>query len=235
MCRWDKRAQAVISERQSRLGAIVVDARPITPERVLIDAALLEGVRIMGLASLDWSKKTRQLQPRAIRARQSGSDLPDLTEAGLLDTLEDWLLPYLGGATNKAQLQQIDLYTALKTHIGWDGMTHLDAVAPVTFKAPTGTGVAIDYAGEIPKISIRLQEMMGVKVHPTVGQDRIPLLIELLSPAGRPLQTTSDLPGFWATSYLDVRKDMRGRYPKHHWPEDPAEATPTRRVKHPKR
>lgn len=234
VCVWDKRISAVVSEVQTRLGAIVVSARSGEADEDASSAAMLEGVRAMGLRCLPWSKASRQLQTRAIWARNAGSDLPDMSDAALLEGLEEWLLPYLGGASNRGQLERVDLVAAIEAHIGWEALQDLAGLAPVKYTAPTGTGVTIDYA-EVPKISIRLQEMMGVTSHPTVGRDRIPLLIELLSPAQRPIQTTSDLPGFWATSYLDVRKDMRGRYPKHHWPEDPSGAEPTRRVKHPRR
>jgi len=235
LCRWDKRINAVISERQMRLGSIVVASEPGGSDRDAIDRAMLDGIRSMGLDVLGWSKSNRQLQTRAIWVLQTGADLPDMSTDALLGDLEDWLLPFLGGAASKSQLGQIDLTSALKSRIGWDNLDVLDQLAPLRVQAATGTGVAIDYSGEQPKISVRLQEMMGVTTHPTVGQNRTKLLIELLSPAGRPIQTTSDLPGFWATSYKDVRKDMRGRYPKHHWPEDPSVAEPTRRVKHPKK
>jgi len=235
ICHWDKRAEVVRSERQTCLGAIIVSTEPGTSDPLAMQAAMLDGIRDMGLASLSWSKASRHLQTRALWVASSGADIPDMSDTALSQDLESWLAPYLGGVLSRGHLAQIDLISALKARIGWAHLETLDALAPLKFKAPTGTGVAIDYSGKVPKISIRLQEMMGVTVHPTVGQNRTGLLVELLSPAGRPIQTTSDLPGFWSSSYLDVRKDMRGRYPKHHWPEDPSEAEPTRRVKHPKR
>ncbi|MHA1128585.1 MAG: ATP-dependent helicase C-terminal domain-containing protein, partial [Alphaproteobacteria bacterium] len=122
-----------------------------------------------------------------------------------------------------------------KSMLDWDAMQMLDRLAPAAISAPTGTRLAVDYDGEQPSVSVRLQEMFGLNQHPVVGPDRLPVLIELLSPAQRPVQTTADLPGFWANSYGDVRKDMRGRYPRHPWPEDPTVAEPTRRVKPRKR
>ncbi len=235
VCLWDKRSESVISEVQTRLGAITVASKAGPAGNAQIMGAMLEGIKTLGLRALPWSKTTRQLQRRAIWAKAAGSDLPDMSEPRLLDDLESWLAPYLDGVSTRAQLAQVDVMGALEAEIGWDKLQALSTVAPVKFTAPTGTGVAIDYEGETPKISIRLQEMMGLTTHPTVGRDKIPLLIELLSPAQRPIQTTADLPGFWASSYSDVRKDMRGRYPRHHWPEDPSQAEPTRRVKHPKR
>ena len=234
VCVWDKRNDAVVSEVQTRLGAIVLSSKSGTADETLMSSAMLEGIRAMGLHVLPWSKPSRQLQRRAIWANGAGADIADMSDAGLLDDLEDWLAPYLSGFSSRAQLSQVDLMGALEVRIGWTELQALGSTAPVKFTAPTGTGVAINYDGEVPKISIRLQEMMGLTTHPVVGRNKIPLLIELLSPAQRPIQTTADLPGFWATSYLDVRKDMRGRYPRHHWPEDPSKAEPTRRVKNPK-
>ncbi len=232
LCRWDKRSAAVLSEAQTQLGAIVVASRTSAGDPAAVLAAMLDGVRMLGLQSLPWSKAARQLALRADWARRGGVELPDMSQAGLERDLEVWLGPYLGGVVSRAGLAGVDLIGALEARIGWDGMQALGAAAPVKYTAPTGTGVMIDYAGEVPKIAVRLQEMMGVTQHPVVAGR--PLLIELLSPAQRPIQTTSDLPGFWATSYKDVRKDMRGRYPRHHWPEDPSQAQATRRVKHPK-
>ena len=141
------------------------------------------------------------------------------------------LVPALTGITKRSDLAKLDLISLLKNYVGWDNMRELEAHAPVKFALPTGNGVTIDYSGGQPKISVRLQELLGCSVHPAIGGGKVPLLIELLSPAHRPIQTTSDLPKFWESSYADVRKDMRGRYPKHHWPEDPANAVPTSSAK----
>lgn len=231
VCHWDKRRQSVVAERQTRLGALVLEAVPIPDGGAETRAAMLDGVRAMGLAALPWSKATTGLCRRVEWARAHGADFADMSDAGLLGALEDWLGPFLEGVSSRAGLASVDLGSALDARLGWDAKQRLDRLAPVMFSAPTGTGVRIDYAGGQPKISVRLQELMGLKVHPVVGADKTPLLIELLSPAQRPIQTTADLPGFWASSYADVRKDMRGRYPKHHWPEDPAQAEATRRTK----
>jgi ATP-dependent helicase HrpB len=143
--------------------------------------------------------------------------------------LEDWLLPHLGGLRTEADWRGFDPLEALRARIGWEGLQRVDRLAPPRFETPLGRQVAIDYDTDAPEIRVPLQEMFGVTTHPeAAGQ---PIRVTLLSPAGRPVQTTTDLPGFWATSYAEVRKDMRGRYPKHPWPEDPASAEPTRRAK----
>jgi len=235
VCHWDKRSQAVVSEVQTKLGAIVLDSETAKGDPEAVVQAMIQGVRLIGLSHLSWGKGTRSLVDRAIWARAHGSDIADMSQSALLEDLEGWLAPFLDGVVSKSGLSGVDLKSALEARLGWGALEDLDALAPVKFKAPTGSQVEVDYSGDLPKVSIRLQEMMGTTQHPTVGKSRTPLLMELLSPGHRPIQTTSDLPGFWSTSYADVRKDMRGRYPKHHWPENPAEAEATRRVKHPKR
>ena len=147
----------------------------------------------------------------------------------MLETLEDWLLPYLDGVTTAQDWKRFEMLEALRARLDWDQMQALDAAAPAHFTTPLGRRIPIDYGGEHPEISLRLQEMFGQTSHPQVAGT--PLRVTLLSPAGRPLQTTMDIPGFWSSSYADVRKDMRGRYPKHPWPEDPTQADPTLRAR----
>lgn len=231
ICTWDKRKAAVIAERQTRLGQIVLDRKPAMGATEAVRIAMLDGVRSLGLTALPWSKETRELCRRAEWVRMRGGEVPVMSESALLADINDWLGPYLDGVTSKAALVSVDLRAAIDARLGWDVAAEINRLAPIKFTAPTGTGVRISYEDEQPKISIRLQELMGLTRHPTVGPDHTPLLIELLSPAQRPIQTTADLPGFWASSYADVRKDMRGRYPRHHWPENPAQAEATRRVK----
>ncbi|MGB0853930.1 MAG: ATP-dependent helicase C-terminal domain-containing protein, partial [Pikeienuella sp.] len=146
-----------------------------------------------------------------------------------LDDLHHWLAPHLTGLSSGTDLGQLDMAALLRDALGWAGGQAVERAAPSHFTAPTGTKVPIDYGGSTPSAAVRLQELFGLNAHPVVAGK--PLLLELLSPAGRPVQMTTDLPGFWQSSYSDVRKDMRGRYPRHPWPEDPANAEPTRRVK----
>jgi ATP-dependent helicase HrpB len=143
--------------------------------------------------------------------------------------LDDWLLPHLTGVRSADDWKRFDVLDALRAMLDWDQMQRLDRAAPAHFETPLGRKIPIDYDGDAPEITLRLQEMFGVTRHPMVG--RTPLKVTLLSPGQKPVQTTMDIPGFWASSYADVRKDMRGRYPKHPWPEDPTQADPTLRAK----
>ena len=226
-CAWSKRERRVIARRQEGFGALVLDDRQWkdAPNDAMA-RAMLDGVRELGL---NWSDAARRFAARVALVRDAGTDLPDMSDAALTETLEDWLLPYLSGVTSAHDWKKFDMLAALRARLDWDQMQALDTSAPAHFTTPLGRKIPIDYGGEAPEISLRLQEMFGQTTHPSVG--RTPLRVTLLSPAGRPLQTTMDIPGFWASSYADVRKDMRGRYPKHPWPEDPTQADPTLRAK----
>lgn len=232
VCEWSRRDRAVNARQRVMLGALILEDQhwKDAPEDV-VALAMIEGVRELGLGALDWNKAARYLRARVEWLRTRGADMPDMSDSGLNDGLEDWLQPFLGGVKRADALKKVDVLAALKAMLDWDASQLLAKLAPAAIYAPTGTRLAVDYAGEQPSVSVRLQEMFGLNEHPMVGPDRIPVLIELLSPAQRPVQTTADLPGFWVNSYTDVRKDMRGRYPKHPWPEDPTVAEPTRRVK----
>ncbi|MEL6451502.1 MAG: ATP-dependent helicase HrpB [Pseudomonadota bacterium] len=224
LCDWSKRDRAVRARTQTRLGALVLDDAPWhdAPPAALA-RAMCDGIRDLGLTP---SKPAKRLMARAALMP---SGFPDLSPDTLLNTLEDWLRPHLTGITTAAAWKGFDITQALQTHLGWDNMQRLDRAVPGHFQTPLGRKIAIDYDGATPGIAVRLQEMFGVATHPHVGQT--PLQVTLLSPAQRPIQITSDLPRFWATSYADVRKDMRGQYPKHPWPEDPTQADPTLRAK----
>jgi ATP-dependent helicase HrpB len=162
---------------------------------------------------------------------QKHTSLPDLSDEALMNNLSEWLEPHLAGMKKPDDLKRLDMHSLIQNILNWEEQQIVENLAPATITAPTGTKLPIDYNGDQPSVSVRLQELFGLTKHPCVGPDRIPLLIELLSPARRPVQTTADLPNFWITSYADVRKDMRGRYPKHPWPEDPTQAKATRKVK----
>ncbi|WP_375175451.1 ATP-dependent helicase HrpB [Pseudooceanicola sp.] len=225
-CAWSKRNRRVVARQQERLGAAVLDDRiwkDAPPEAVA--EAMLDGVRDLGLTISD---KARLF---LARARLAGADagLPAFDDDTLMAELEDWLLPYLQGVKDAAGWRKFDILPALKARLDWGQSQTLDRLAPASFTTPLGRRIPIDYASDPPEISLRLQELFGQTTHPVVG--RTPLKVTLLSPAGRPIQTTADLPGFWAGSYSDVRKDMRAQYPKHPWPEDPTQADPTLRAK----
>ena len=185
------------------------------------------------MRKLPWSKAQLQLRNRVMFLRRAESDeWPDLSDDALSRTASEWLAPFLTGKTSLQQIGVDDLAAALDAVLPWTLRKRLDAEAPTHFAAPSGSQVPIDYeADEGPKLSIRVQELFGLAVHPTIAGGRVPLLIELLSPAHRPVQMTRDLPGFWRGSYKDVRTDLRGRYPKHPWPDDPLTAPATRRAK----
>ncbi|NNE51137.1 MAG: ATP-dependent helicase HrpB [Sulfitobacter sp.] len=224
VCTWSRREGRVLTRRQERFGALVLDDRSwaeAAEEEIAV--AMLEGVRQLGL--LPSAAAARFLA----RARLMGEDFPDFSETHLMESLEDWLLPHLGGQRTAADWKGFDLLPALKARLSWDQQQALDRAAPSHFETPLGRQVPINYEGAQPQIALRLQEVFGVTRHPTVAGQ--PLQITLLSPARRPVQVTTDLPGFWRSSYQDVRKEMRGRYPKHPWPEDPTAADPTLRAK----
>jgi ATP-dependent helicase HrpB len=155
--------------------------------------------------------------------------MPDMSDTALLETLEVWLTPYITGVKTDAQWKSFDIHSALQAQLTYEQTQLLAQHAPAHFTTPLGRQIPIDYAGDDPEISLRIQEMFGQRTHPQVAGK--PLRVTLLSPAQRPVQTTMDIPAFWDTSYSDVRKDMRGRYPRHPWPEDPREADPTLRTK----
>ena len=185
-------------------------------------AALLDRVRATHLEVLGWSRSSRVLQTRLQYAHRAFDDgWPDVSDDGLLAALDEWLAPRLHDITRRAQLERIDVGNLLRDFVGHHRVHQLEAVVPTTFTLANGRRVPIDYSGEQPAIAVRVQDLYGTTTHPSVADGKIPLVLHLLSPAGRPVQITADLPGFWAGSWSEVRKDMAGRYPKHHWPLDP--------------
>jgi ATP-dependent helicase HrpB len=231
---WDAREQAVLARRQHRLGALALRDDPLPdPPADPVRGALIEGLRELGLAALPWTRETTSLKDRIRFARRfEGSDWPDLSDTALLKGLAEWLGPFLDGITRRSQLDRLDLAAALRASLSREQQRRLDALAPTHVAVPSGSHVPIDYsAGDTPVLAVRLQELFGLAETPAVAGGRMPLLLHLLSPAGRPLQVTRDLRGFWATSYRGVRAEMRGRYPKHPWPDDPLTAPPTARAK----
>lgn len=226
---WSRRDGRVLARRQEMFGALVLDDRPWpeAPAQALARAAL-DGLRQIGLP---WTAAARRLRARIELARGGGDGWPDSSDAALMAGLDDWLLPHLPPVRTEADLRALDLTDALKSRLSWEQQAELDRLVPSHFETPLGRRVPIDYDGENPGIELRLQEMFGVTAHPTVGRNRLPLRVTLLSPGQKPIQVTMDIPNFWRTSYADVRKDMRGQYPRHPWPEDPTEAEPTLRAK----
>ncbi len=232
-CHWSRRHRRIEARERECFGALVLrDQFWRDPSQEALFAAACEGLRDLGLPL---SEAARRFIARVELLRAQGADLPPMDEAALLDTLEDWAAPYLAGCRDAEGLRALDLLPGLRGMLDWAQMQQLDEQAPAHFVTPLGNKVAIDYSGDAPEIALRLQELFGQATHPVVGPARQPLRIVLLSPARRPVQVTMDLPGFWATSYADVRKDMRGQYPKHPWPDNPRDAAPTLRAKPRKR
>lgn len=232
VCQWSARNRQIDARIEERFGAIPLHtSKWEDPPDALCIPALLDGISQLGLGALNWTAKSRSLRDRAEWLRRHAQlDLPDMSDVGLIETLDQWLAPYLVGVRRFEHLKEVDLVPVFDTYLGRKRQ-QIDILAPERFEAPTGTTVWIDYSADEPEISLRLQEMFGLDRHPALGTSGRPILVTLLSPAGRPVQKTRDLPGFWRSSYDDVRKDMRGRYPRHPWPEDPLSAVPTRRAK----
>jgi ATP-dependent helicase HrpB len=225
VCEWSRREGRILTRRQEVFGALVLQERPWDAPPDAIARAAFDGLRLIGLP---WLPSARRL--RARMALAGGAGWPAVSDAALLAD-PGWLLPWLARARTEGDLRSLDLTEALKALMTWDQQAELDRLAPAAFETPLGRRVPIDYDGEVPAIELRLQEMFGVTQHPVVGSQRLPLRVTLLSPGQKPIQVTRDIPGFWRSSYADVRKDMRGQYPRHPWPEDPTTAEPTLRAK----
>jgi ATP-dependent helicase HrpB len=233
---WDPRTEAVVARRQRKLGQLVLTDEPLQDaDETEMRSALLAGIRAMGLGCLRWSAAALQLRARLDFARQHDRKnpgcWPDVSDAGLLDGLEDWLGPWLTGISRREQLARLDPARALASLLDWKCAQRLDEFAPASLMVPSGSRVSLDYSGAAPILSVRLQEVFGMKESPRIADGRVAVTLQLLSPARRPVQLTRDLASFWSQGYPDVRKELRGRYPKHYWPEDPFTATATRRVR----
>ncbi len=230
---WDGDAGLVRARRQERLGAVVLKDGPLpSPDPHAVAVALLDGIRERGLDALPWTKEARRLRERIGFLHHHDPDWPDVSDAALLAGLSDWLLPHLVGMKRLDDLRRLDLVAILSGLVGWNRRADLDRLAPTHLTVPSGSHIPVDYSEPAaPVLAVRLQEVFGLSATPRVGGGRVPLTLHLLSPAQRPVQVTQDLASFWREAYFDVRKDLRGRYPKHPWPEDPLSAMPTNRSK----
>jgi ATP-dependent helicase HrpB len=225
---------ALRARRRKTLHAITLSEAPMALRPSGETArALADGLIAAGLDRLPWSKSSKQWRDRVMFLRKAeGEPWPDLRDGALSAQRETWLVPALYDKVALKELSAGDLSDALMMLLPWELRARLEREAPTHFEAPTGTMLAIDYEAEQgPTIAVRLQELFGLNIHPSIAKGAVPLVLELLSPAQRPVQVTRDLPGFWRGSYAAVRSDLRGRYPRHPWPEDPVSAAPTRRVK----
>jgi len=230
---FDRQSRQVRARRATRLGAIIFEEAPLPrPSGEAVVRALAQGLQELGLDQLPFSKEALQLRERiGFLYRTIGEPWPDMSDEALLGRMEDWFIPFQTDARGLSDISVSGLSNGLMALVPHDLQRDLARLAPTHFEAPTGQRHPIQYDGEEPTLTIRVQELFGLKQHPAVAGGRLPLLLELTSPAHRPIQTTRDLPGFWAGSWRDVRADMRGRYPRHPWPERPDEAAPTTRAK----
>ncbi|MBS3824022.1 MAG: ATP-dependent helicase HrpB [Wenzhouxiangellaceae bacterium] len=231
---WDDRRGTVTVRRERRLGALVLERKPAgTPTPELIAQGLLDAVRNRGLHALNWTEAARQLGHRVELMRELEPDgWPPFDPESLTATLDDWLAPFLAGLTHWRQVEKMDLVPALENRLGYTRKQRLDRLAPTRLKVPAGSEVRLDYGAEGgPVLAVKLQAVFGWRATPRIADGRVPVVLHLLSPAGRPLAVTADLESFWANAYPEVARDMRGRYPKHPWPADPLGAAATMRTK----
>ncbi len=234
LVQWSPRDGAVLARRRRRLGALTLEDKPLArPDGDKMQAAMLDGVRQLGLGALPWSDDLMRWRDRiGFLHRHAGEDWPDLSDTALLSSLADWLGPYLDGVSRKDHLARIDLGAALKALVAWEKQRDVDRLVPSHVEVPSGSRVAIDYANpDEPTLSVRLQEMFGLTETPRIAGGKVPLTIHLLSPARRPVQVTRDLASFWANGYKAVKSELKGRYPRHYWPDDPLVAEPTARAR----
>ena len=231
---WDKKTGRFIAEQQQKIGALVLNRKTLdNPPLEIKTTALIQAIKAQGLQLLNWTDELHQWCARVNLLRSvDGNQLwPDLTQEALLNTTDDWLAPYLEKVNSLQDFKKLDLKNILQTLLPWDKQQRLNEQAPLRFTVPSGSSIAINYHEFPPVLAVKLQEMFGCEQTPAIANGKIPLLVHLLSPAGRPLQITQDLAGFWRSSYHDVKKDMKGRYPKHPWPDDPLVAIATRKTK----
>jgi ATP-dependent helicase HrpB len=231
---WSDRERIVVAREETRLFDLVLAERPLRkPSSDQLAAATLNGIRSMGLKCLPWTDEVEAFRHRLSFMRRIEPDYgwPDMSDEGLLQTLDTWLAGFLDGISRATEFHRIRLQDALGAMLDWEKRKRLDVQAPVSVEVPSGSSIRIDYATDEPFLAVRLQEMFGLADTPAIANGRVPLLLHLLSPARRPVQVTRDLRSFWKNGYPEVKRDLKGRYPKHHWPDDPWTAIPTARAK----
>jgi ATP-dependent helicase HrpB len=233
---WNSRDAVVTAVHERSLGALILDSRRIdNPDSEQVLQALLKGLRELGLSAFTWTPAAHALRTRMLFAhrhdRRAPQPWPAVDDVSLLSDLEVWLAPWLPGSTRLNQLAQVNIHEALLALLDWNQQQRLNEIAPTHIDVPSGSQIALNYDGDIPTLSVRLQEVFGMLATPRVGGGAVPVLMELLSPARRPVQVTQDLASFWARGYHEVKKDLKGRYPKHYWPDDPLQAQATARAK----
>ena len=234
--RWSPRDGAVLARRRRRLAALLLEDKPLQkPDAEKLKAAMIDGIRQLGSSALPWSDDLARWRERVAFMRSHDESWADLSDAPLLASLEEWLGPFLDGVSRRDHLARVDLAAALKALVPWDRQRDLDRLVPTHIEVPSGSHVAVDYSNPAePSLSVRLQEMFGLSDTPRIAGGKVALTVHLLSPARRPVQVTRDLASFWATGYKSVKAELKGRYPRHYWPDDPLIAEPTARVRHPR-
>ncbi len=230
---WSERDGRALARRMEKLGALQLSVETFVPSDQELVPAVVAAVRASGLGLLTMGDAVRELQGRLalVRSALPEREWPDFSDAALLDDLEEWLAPHLGGVRSVRRLAQLDLANLLRQRLDYRQQRELDGLAPTHLTVPSGSRIRLDYSGEAPVLAVKLQELFGLKDTPAIADGRVTVLLHLLSPAGRPIQVTRDLKGFWDGAYQQVKKELKGRYPKHPWPDDPWSATPTRRAK----
>ncbi|MFS0557339.1 ATP-dependent helicase HrpB [Brevibacillus sp. 179-C9.3 HS] len=229
---WEHSAGAVRSRKQKRLGVILLSDSPAEASPDAMVAALLDGIKEEGLAILPWNRQSSQYRERLMFMYRLEEGWPNVEDEALLGSLEEWLAPHVYGYKRKEDLQSLSVQSMLEGMLSWEQRRQLDEYAPTHVIVPSGSKIPVDYSDPAaPILSVRLQELFGWQDAPRIGRGRVPLTLHLLSPAHRPVQVTRDLASFWAQTYFEVKKDLKGRYPKHYWPDDPLAAIPTNRTR----
>lgn len=230
---WDHAVQAVRARNRVRLGALILSETPlVSPNLDNCLAALLAGIREEGLRIFSWNKASKQLRERLAFLHQAGLSTLEVSDEALLASLEEWAAPHIYGLKSRAELERLNMKDVLEGMLSWEDRQQLDAEAPTHITVPSGSRIPIDYSDpQQPVLAVRLQEVFGWMETPCIAGGRVPLLMHLLSPANRPVQVTRDLASFWRTTYFEIKKDLKGRYPKHYWPDDPLHALPTNRAR----
>lgn len=230
---WSERDGRAVATRLEKLGAVQLSSETFVPDASQLVPAVIAAVRDSGLALLTLDDTVRSLQGRVamMKAAFPEREWPDFSDGALLATLEEWLAPHIAGVNNSKRLAQLDVAGLLRQQLDYRQQRELDQLAPTHLTVPSGSRIRLDYTAESPVLSVKLQELFGLRETPSIAEGRVMVLLHLLSPAGRPIQVTRDLKGFWDGAYQQVRKELKGRYPKHPWPDDPWSALPTRRLK----
>ena len=231
---WDDAGQRVVTREVRCWGALILSSRPHALDVEQALPIVLEQIRLGGLERLNWSKESLRLRQRMafVQQQQLVDDWPQVDDVALLDTLDVWLSPWLNGVSRLEQVTKLNLVEPLSSLLSWPQRRQLDELAPERLTVPSGSNIAVDYSDpHQPVLAAKLQELFGWQQTPRVGNGRVPVMLHLLSPARRPMQTTTDLANFWATTYDEVKKELKGRYPKHPWPDDPLQAPAQRGVK----